>query len=523
MAQTEASSKTPDTLRLVLGDQLNQQHSWFAQTDDTVVYLLAELPQETTYVKHHVQKLCAFFAAMAEFAAAMEKKGHRVLHLTLDATADCKDLLSLLKKQCKKYRVSHFQYQRPDEHRLLEQLRSLKLGKDVEISEVDSEHFLLPWDKIEEIFPRGKHVRMENFYRRMRKDKDVLMAAGKPEGGEWNFDKKNRQPLKTDDLEQIPEPLCFENDVSDIIERLDRHDVESIGRPSRALIWPVSRRQALRLLRNFCDHCLPNFGRFQDAMTDQVESRWSLYHSRLSFALNSKMLSPTEVIERAVSAYRDSNDIDIAQIEGFVRQILGWREYVRGVYWANMPDYARRNHYRAQSQLPEFYWTGETRMRCVSEAIGQSLDYSYAHHIQRLMITGNFALLTGIKPDAVDAWYLGIYVDAIEWAEMPNTRGMALFADGGIVGTKPYAAGGNYINKMSDYCKSCHYRVREKTGDRACPFNSLYWRFMNKHREELSSNQRLGMLFGSWDRQSDEQKSAVLNHADGLMKKLDSL
>jgi deoxyribodipyrimidine photolyase-related protein len=517
-----ASTRQSKTLRLILGDQLNSEHSWFAETDDSCLYLLAELRQETDYVKHHVQKLCAFFAAMENFAAELEDKGHRALHLNLDDTAEHQSLPALLKALCKKHQITSFQYQRPDEQRLLQQLRQLKIP-GCDIQEFDSEHFLLPFEEIGKHFSAGKRQRMEGFYRRMRSRHGILMDGDSPAGGRWNFDKENRNKLKTADLEALPRPLSFSNDVSAILKRLDKHGVDSFGNAQSALLWPVSRGQALKLLNFFCQHCLPNFGRFQDAMTCQSDAGWSLYHSRLAFALNTKMLSPDEVMDKAVASYQRSDQIDLAQVEGFVRQILGWREFVRGLYWANMPDYGRQNHFNARRHLPDWFWTGDSRMRCMAAAIHQSLVFAYAHHIQRLMITGNFCLLTGIKPDAVDAWYLGIYIDALEWVEMPNTRGMALFADGGLLASKPYAAGGNYINKMSDYCKSCYYKVSIKTGERACPFNSLYWHFMQRHRDELTENHRLRMLYGSWDRMPKQQREAILDTAEKYLNKLDSL
>jgi deoxyribodipyrimidine photolyase-related protein len=259
-------------------------------------------------------------------------------------------------------------------------------------------------------------------------------------------------------------------------------------------------------------------------MTNQHPDQWTLYHSRLSFSLNAKLLSPKEVIAAAVTAYEDSDgQITLPQIEGFVRQILGWREYVRCVYWQNMPEYGQRNELNADRDLPEYFWTGDTKMECLKQAIGQSLKYAYAHHIQRLMITGNFSLLTGIHPDQVDDWYLGIYIDAIEWVEMPNTRGMSQFADGGWVATKPYSAGGNYVNKMSDYCKSCHYKIKEKSSDEACPLNSLYWLFMNKHRDRLGKNPRIGMVYRNWDKQTEAMQTATLVRGNWCLENIEAL
>ncbi|ROV60091.1 cryptochrome/photolyase family protein [Vibrio ponticus] len=509
------------TIRLVLGDQLNHQHSWFKELDPSVLYVIAELKQETDYVKHHGQKVAAFFAAMEAFATELRQSGHHVDYLDLDDTAEFDSLPTLIEHLIRYYQAERFEYQRPDEYRLAQQLAHHQWS--CESICVDSEHFLLPFEEIDQVFPLGKHVLMEHFYRGMRKRYDILMEEGKPQGGKWNFDARNRKSLKQKDLDQLPAPLMFSNDISHIKQRIERHHVTTIGELNEQLLWPVTRSQSLNLLAFFCLRCLPNFGSFQDAMTDQHDSAWSLYHSRLSFALNCKLISPFEVITTAVNTYQQRDDIDIAQIEGFVRQILGWREYVRGVYWANMPHYKTINALNAKRKLPSFFWTGDTRLNCVHQAVKQSLKYAYAHHIQRLMITGNFCLITEIDPDQVDAWYLGIYIDAIEWVEMPNTRGMALFADGGIVGTKPYAASGAYVNRMGDYCKSCHYNVKGKVEESACPLNSLYWRFMHTNRELIGNNPRIGMVYRSWDALDDEQQQQVLDRAEYWLANLESL
>ncbi len=511
-----------ETLRLVLGDQLNHHHSWFSETDENVLYLIAELKQEGEYVKHHIQKVCAFFASMKTFAEELQADGHQVLHLTLDETSEFESLMDLLQHYVEGVGAKKFQYQRPDEYRLLTQLNQFQ-PKNVVTQCVDSEHFLLPFEELSEQFPEGKHIMMEHFYRRMRKRFDILMEDGKPAGGKWNYDVNNRNKLKPVDIEQLPKPLLFGTPTESIVSRLERHDIKTIGNVGAKLIWPVSRAQCLSLLAHFCQVCLPLFGRFQDAMTESHDSQWTLYHSRLSFSLNTKMISPIEVIDAALNCYQNSINIEISQVEGFIRQILGWREYIRGVYWSNMPCYATKNELRATNPLPDFFWTGKTKMSCMKQAIGQSLDYAYAHHIQRLMVTGNFCLLTEIEPSQVDSWYLGIYVDAIEWVEMPNTRGMALFADGGIVGTKPYAASGSYINKMSDYCKGCHYDQKSRTGVGSCPLNSLYWRFMDKHQGRLSRNPRIGMIYRSWDNMDPEQREAILSTAEHYMSNLEDL
>ncbi len=510
------------TVRLLLGDQLNSGHSWFSQADDSVLYLIAELRQEASYVSHHIQKVCAFFAAMDQFARQLQSEGHQVLHLTLDDTERFATLEPLIAHYVSEVGATKFEYQRPDEYRLLEQLANLTLT-GVAARCVDSEHFLLPFEEIDSQFPPGKHVTMEHFYRRMRKRFNVLMQDGKPVGGQWNYDASNRNKLKPKDIEQLPQPLVFSLNVQPIIERLHRHNIRTIGTLSGELIWPVNRAQSLSLLAHFCRVCLPHFGRFQDAMIGQHPAQWSLYHSRLAFSLNSKLLHPQEVLAAAIGAFQSNPDIDICQVEGFVRQILGWREYIRAVYWVNMPQYSNKNALGASRQLPDFFWSGNTKMACMRHAIRQSLDYAYAHHIQRLMVTGNFCLLTEIDPDQVEQWYLGIYVDAIEWVEMPNTRGMALFADGGIVGTKPYAASGSYINKMSDYCKACHYDHQSRSGEGACPFNSLYWRFMAKHQTRLATNPRTGMIFRAWDNMEPSQRNEILATAEHYIANLETL
>ncbi|PJE79088.1 (6-4) photolyase [invertebrate metagenome] len=512
------------TLRLILGDQLNIHHSWYEKNDDSCLYLIAELPQEVGYVRHHIQKICAFFAAMEQFAGELKKKKHAVLHMNLDDTAGYHDLSDLLQHLVKKYAVREFQFQQPDEYRLKEQLSAIAFDKSVTVTIFDSEHFLLPCAEISQMFPLGKPGRMEHFYRKMRKRFDILMNKEKPEGGRWNFDGENRHKLKPGDHIRIPEPLLFRNSVGNILRRVEQHNVRTFGRAEECLLWPVSRQQSLRLLKDFCLNALPLFGKYQDAMTEKSPYRWSLFHSRLSFSLNSKMLHPMEVMTVAIKYWKENpRKVSMAQIEGFVRQILGWREYVRGVYWSNMPGYKSMNALQGHYSLPEFFWDGNTRMNCMKQTIDQSLKYAYAHHIQRLMVTGNFCLLAGIDPDQVDQWYLGIYLDGIEWAELPNTRGMSQFADGGIVASKPYAASGNYINKMSDYCKNCYYRVKEKTSDDACPLNSMYWHFMVRHRSILEKNPRTALVFKGWDKRAGKEKTEILQKGERSIRHRDDL
>ena len=510
------------TLRLILGDQLNQDHSWYKKTDPNILYVMAELKEEVSYVKHHVQKICGFFSAMQCFANHLQSTGHRVLYLTLDDTQSIQSAADLLESLAIFYDATQIDYQRPDEYRILSQLRAMKL-KGINLKEHDSEHFLVPFTALPKHFRANKAHRMESFYRKQRKLLDVLMNQGEPLGGQWNYDVSNRRKLKTADLGSIPSPLVFTNDVTKILSRLQRHDVEFVGTEKDFLAMPIDRRQSLDLLNYFCENLLPKFGDFQDAMTENSDHSWSLYHSRLSFSLNTKILHPKEVIETAINAFNKKTNIDISQIEGFVRQILGWREFIRGIYWANMPEYSKMNALDASQNLPNYFWTGETQMNCIAKTVRQSLDHGYAHHIQRLMVTGVFGLIAGINPEELDHWYLGIYSDAIEWVELPNTRGMSQFADNGLVASKPYAASGNYINKMSDYCKECHYNVKEKTTEDSCPFNSLYWDFMVRNQKRFEKNPRIGMVYRTWDKLDNKTKKLTQKRAKDCIINLKEL
>jgi deoxyribodipyrimidine photolyase-related protein len=507
-------------LRLVLGDQLNRQHSWWDDDPNGMVVLICEARSETDYVKHHIQKVVAFFLAMRDFASWLEKRGFKVIYLRLDDKENQGSIVENIRYYIAKEKCDVWAYQLPDEYRLDEALNLLKDSLEIPCRVADTEHFLSQREDLGAFFKGKKTYLMESFYRNMRKKYDILMDGENPVDGQWNFDKQNRKSLP--EAQKVIEPKTYSKEVKEITEMLKKEGVKTIGRiEPNNFIWPVSRIEGLNMLRFFIDECLTNFGDFQDAMR---ENEWSVYHSRISFLMNSKVLSPKEVIQSVEEAWHEDKErYPIAAVEGFIRQILGWREYMRGVYWAKMPDYAEMNYFDHQQKLPEWYWTGETKMNCMSQAINQSLDYSYAHHIQRLMVTGNFALLAGIHPDEVDAWYLGIYIDAIEWVEITNTRGMSQFADGGIVGTKPYVSTANYIDKMSNYCKKCHYSKSKKTGENACPFNSLYWDFYDRNRGKLEKNPRLGFVYPTLNKMSIEKKEELLNQADYYLKNLDKL
>ena len=512
---TQTADGAAHTVRLVLGDQLNPLHSWFRSTDDGVVYVLLELRQETDYARHHVQKVLAIFAAMSRFAAELRHAGHRVVHRTLDDPLAGADLPAMLRGLAAALDATRIQYQEPDEYRLHTQLT------DAFGPAVGSEHFLYPRDGVARVFAGKKQRLMETFYRRARVEHHVLLDdAGGPLGDRWNLDAENRERMPL--THRVPPPLEFAHDVRAIAERLDRHGVATIGRVDPgALAWPLDRAEQLQVLAHFCDALLPQFGRYQDHMGP---ADWAYHHSRLSFGLNTKMLHPLEVIRAVEQAHRDHPvRVTLAQAEGVIRQILGWREFMRGVYWERMPEYRTLNALDHRAPLPDWYWTGETRMACLSHTIGQTLDRAYAHHIQRLMITGNFALLAGVHPDAVDDWYLGVYIDAFEWVELPNTRGMSQYADGGVVGTKPYVSSGQYIKKQSHYCGGCAYRVDERTGPNACPFNALYWHFHHRHRARLERNPRIGMVYRTWDRMAPDQRRDLLARGDWLLENVNAL
>ncbi len=512
-------------IRLILGDQLNASHSWYREKDESVLYLIAELNQEASYVKHHVQKLAAFFVSMQQFAQGLSAAGHHVLHLDLDDSSEFENLGELVLGLCVRYQASYFEYQRPDEYRLLVHLQDIDfVAHNIVVGHADTEHFLVDFEELDSFFSAGKATRLESFYRKMRRRHHILMDGDEPLGAQWNYDAENRSKLKKTDLAEIPTPLVFENDYKDVRDRLLKHQVNHFGEMGDSLVWPVNRKQSLELLDFFCEQCLPNFGKFQDAMTSNSPHAWSLYHSRLSFALNAKMLSPLQVVNRAIAAFEARpEDISLAQIEGFVRQIIGWREFVRGIYWVNMPTYAESNSLGASRELPQYFWTGKTKMNCMQHSLSQSLETAYAHHIQRLMVIGNFCLLAGIDPDQVDAWYLGVYIDAIEWVEMPNARGMSQFADGGIIASKPYNSSGAYINRMSDYCSTCHYKVKEKIGEQSCPFNSLYWHFMHRHKDRFGKNPRIGMVYRNLAKMDGEVRDKALERAEWVLENLESL
>lgn len=502
------------TLRLILGDQLNIKHSWFKNTNENVVYCMFEMRQETNYTTHHIQKVIGFFAAMRQFASHLKTQGHELVYLKINDEKNTQSLTDNLLQSIQEHHIKSFEYIEPDEYRLDKQLRTFCKSLDLSSNVVSAEHFYTNRQDVANFFEGKKQYLMENFYRDMRKKHDILMVAGQPEGATWNFDKSNRNKWKGD--VDIPTYKWFKNDVSEVIKDLQTARIKTIGRlDTKTFTYPITRTQALEQLKYFCEKLLIHFGDYQDAMhTDQDY----LFHSRLSFAMNLKLISPKDVVTTVLNYYQKHGDnIHLSQVEGFIRQIIGWREYMRGMYWACMPAYKTKNELDNHNQLPEFFWTGNTNMNCLKQAINNSLNNGYAHHIQRLMITGNYLLLTQTHPDQVDEWYLGIYVDAIEWVQLTNTRGMSQYADGGTIATKPYISSGSYIHKMSNYCESCHYNKNKKTEDNACPFNSLYWNFLDEKRSYLKNNFRMGMMYNLLDKMNKQDLQNMKKRAQHII------
>ena len=510
---------TGPTLRLILGDQLNPLHSWFAQVRPDVVYLLMEVRSETDYVRHHAQKVLGLFAAMRELARALKAAGHRVRHVAIDEPSNRQSLTANLEALITHYGASAVEVQSPDEWRVQQDLQRWAQTCPVPVRETDSEHFFTARDEAQRLFAGKKQWLMERFYREQRRRHGVLLdAQGQPEGGQWNFDADNRKPWPG--TPAAPADTRPSHDHRALWQSIVAAGVQTLGEPqAQAFRWPLNRAEALEQLEHFIAEGLPHFGDYQDALSGRS---WHLFHSLLSFALNCKMLSPREVVQAAERAWREGR-APLHAAEGFIRQILGWREYVRGVYWAQMPGYTEHNHLGHTRPLPEWFWTGQTRMACLASALGQSLEHAYAHHIQRLMVVGNFGLLAGLSPQALHQWYLGIYIDAFEWVEAPNTLGMSQWADGGLLATKPYVSSAAYLQRMGDHCSACAYQPKQRTGEQACPFNALYWDFFDRHREHLQGNPRLGVVYSQLKKMAPDTLAELRTQAASTLERLETL
>ena len=501
-------------LVLVLGDQLTETLSALAQADkarDTVV--MAEVADEAAYVRHHPKKIALIFAAMRKFAHALEQDGWTVAYTQLDDTDNAGSIVGELLRRAAQTGASEVLATEPGEWRLIDKLKYAPL----KVHLLPDDRFLATHAEFEAWAEGRKALRMEYFYREMRRKTGLLMEGGQPAGGKWNFDHDNRKAAPEDVT--VDGPLRFDPDATtrEVLELVQARFGDNFG-ALEPFWFATTRAEALQALDHFIANALPRFGDYQDAMLNGNEF---LYHAILSPYLNIGLLNVTEICEAAANAYA-SGHAPINAAEGFIRQIIGWREYVRGIYFLEGPDYTARNNLGHDRVLPWFYWGGETQMNCVAKAVGQTRTQAYAHHIQRLMVTGNFALLAGIDPAQVHEWYLAVYADAFEWVEAPNTIGMSQFADGGVIASKPYVSSGAYINRMSDHCKSCHYSVSAKTGDTACPFNLLYWHFLDRHRDRFSNNPRMGNMYRTWDRMDADKRKTVLAEGDALLARLDA-
>ena len=501
-------------LVLVLGDQLTETLSALAQADkarDTVV--MAEVADEAAYVRHHPKKIALIFAAMRKFAHALEQDGWTVAYTQLDDTDNAGSIVGELLRRAAQTGASEVLATEPGEWRLIDKLKYAPL----KVHLLPDDRFLATHAEFEAWAEGRKALRMEYFYREMRRKTGLLMEGDQPAGGKWNFDHDNRKAAPEDVT--VDGPLKFDPDATtrEVLELVQARFGDNFG-ALEPFWFATTRAEALQALDHFIANALPRFGDYQDAMLNENEF---LYHAILSPYLNIGLLNVTEICEAAADAYA-AGHAPINAAEGFIRQIIGWREYVRGIYFLEGPDYTARNILGHDRDLPWFYWGGETRMNCVAKAVGQTRTQAYAHHIQRLMVTGNFALLAGIDPAQVHEWYLAVYADAFEWVEAPNTIGMSQFADGGVIASKPYVSSGAYINRMSDHCKSCHYSVSAKTGDTACPFNLLYWHFLDRHRDRFSNNPRMGNMYRTWDRMDADKRKTVLAEGDALLARLDA-
>ena len=508
---------TKPTLRLILGDQLTHTLPILTGGDPSRdVILMAEVLDEATYVRHHKKKIALVFSAMRHFAEELRCLGWTVTYLAYDPHEPVRSLRDAVAETLSKGDFGSVCVTEPGEYRLVNEMRDWAAQLRLPVEILPDPRFLCDHDTFRQWAEGRKQLRMEFFYREMRKRHGVLMDGKDPIGGQWNYDAENRKPPK--DGLNIPDPrqIAPDETTQAVLSLIEESFPDHFG-DLRPFHFAVTRADACKMLDHFIADRLPHFGDYQDAML--TGEPW-MYHSHLGFYLNCGLLLPMECIRAAERAYFEGH-APLNAVEGFIRQILGWREYVRGIYWLRMPDYAKENALNADRPLPPLYWGAPTRMNCLSQCVGETRKWAYAHHIQRLMVLGNFALLAGLSPQEVNEWYLIVYADAYEWVEMPNVTGMVLFADGGLLASKPYAASGAYINRMSDYCTSCRYSPTKKNGPDACPFNYLYWDFLDRNADHLGKNPRLAMPYRTLARMSDEKRAAVRDDAARFLRALD--
>jgi deoxyribodipyrimidine photolyase-related protein len=504
------------SLVVVLGDQLDADAAAFDGFDPAQdAVWMAEVAEESTHVWSSQPRIALFLSAMRHFAQALRSAGRHLHYVQLDSPGNRGTLAAELEAAVAALRPQQLLMTAPGDWRVLQSLKAVARRAGLPLEVRDDRHFYATVREFAAHARARKSLRLEYWYRELRQRHGVLMQAGQPIGGRWNFDADNRESFGHAGPGPLPPPARFEPDAItlEILLLVGTRFADHPGSLQR-FDWPVTREQALSALRDFIDHRLPDFGRHQDAMW-QGEA-W-LHHSLLSAALNLKLIHPREVVSAAEAAYL-AGRAPLQSVEGFIRQILGWREYVRGIYWTQMPGYAALDALHAQEDLPPWYWTGATDMACLHDTITQTLAHGYAHHIQRLMVTGLYALLLGVKPEQVHAWYLAVYVDAVEWVELPNTLGMSQYADGGLMASKPYIATGRYIQRMSNHCKSCRYDPAQREGEAACPFTTLYWDFLMRHEPMLAKNPRMSLQVKNLARLSTGQRQAVAERAAAIRR-----
>lgn len=504
-------------LVVVLGDQLDRHSAaldGFDPVQDRI--WMAEVPAESSHVWSHQARIALFLSAMRHFAAEIEQRGWPLDYLALDQH-EHPGLGEALAATLRQHSPASVRLVQPGDWRVLEALRRTCAQAEVDLEVLEDSHFLVELAQARQWASGRRRWLQEHYYRWVRQRQGILMDQGRPAGGQWNYDRDNRHSFGRQGPGLRPEPLRLERDsiTQEVLRLVAKRFAEHPGELD-GFNWPVTPAQARQVLKHFITHHLAEFGRHQDAM-------WSdepfLHHSLLSAALNLKLLYPREVIDAAEQAWREGR-AGLSSVEGFIRQIAGWREYVRAVYWLHMPAYLERNTLQAELSLPAFYWSGETDYHCLRQVIGQTLRHGYAHHIQRLMVTGLFAMLLGVRPQQVHAWYLAVYVDAVEWVELPNTLGMSQAADDGLMASKPYVASGQYIARMSNYCEHCRYRPDQTTGPQACPFTTLYWDFLARHRQRFANHPRTALQWRQLARIDESRLSDIRAQAEQLRGRL---
>jgi deoxyribodipyrimidine photolyase-related protein len=503
-------------LLLITGDQLSPQLASLKAADrQTDTLLMVEVAEEARSVLHHPKKLVFIFSAMRHFAEQLQENGWNIDYIKLEDPDNSQNFAGEIRRALTRHNANRLLLTAASEWRVLEMMRQWRDELDIPVEILEDDRFLCSTARFEAWASERKQLRMEYFYREMRRDWQILLEGDKPAGGKWNFDSENRKPPR-DGLTVPPIPKITPDAITaDVIELVATRFADHPGEIG-GFSYATTHAEAEQHLAHFITHRLADFGSWQDAM---LADQPFMFHALIGLYLNIGLLSPLDCIKQAEQAWQDGR-VAINAAEGFIRQILGWREYVRGLYWLSMPDYARLNHLQAERPLPGFFWNGQTEMRCLSITVTQTLENAYAHHIQRLMVTGNFALLAGLSPRAVNDWYLAVYADAFEWVELPNVTGMALYADGGIMASKPYAASGAYINRMSDYCRGCAYNPTEKLSENACPFNYLYWDFIARHEDKWQANARMGMMVRSWHKMEAGTQQALRGKAADFLAKL---